>query len=277
MASRPKARTTSGKKIQACGFGQPAACGDGEDADAQDHRADVLGGGGLEEVRAAAGAVADVVADEVRDDARVARVVLGDALLDLADEVGADVGGLGVDAAAELGEERHERGAEAEADDEERRVVRRLAAVEAAERGEDAETPSSDRATTRKPETAPPRIATWTASTRLRRAAAAVRTFGLDADVHADDPRGHRADGADEEREAGPHAEVEAEDARCRRPLRSRTMVMTAPMTNAPTTARMPMVVYWRRMKATAPSKIVPATSCIAWGPVSRDRTSRAR
>ena len=34
--------------------------------------------------------------------------------------------------------------------------------------------------------------------------------------------------------------------------------VMTAPMTNAPTTARMPIVVYWRRMKATAPSKIVP-------------------
>ena len=43
------------------------------------------------------------------------------------------------------------------------------------------QTPSSDRATTRKPETAPPRIATWTASTRLRRAADAVRTFGLHA------------------------------------------------------------------------------------------------
>ena len=41
------------------------------------------------------------------------------------------------------------------------------------------QTPSSDRATTRKPETAPPRIATWTASTRLRRAAEAVRTFDL--------------------------------------------------------------------------------------------------
>ena len=40
-------------------------------------------------------------------------------------------------------------------------------------------TPRSDRATTRKPETAPPRIATWTASTRLRRAAAAVRRFDL--------------------------------------------------------------------------------------------------
>ena len=42
--------------------------------------------------------------------------------LDLADEVGADVGGLGVDTAAELGEERHERRAEAEADDQERRL-----------------------------------------------------------------------------------------------------------------------------------------------------------
>ena len=42
-------------------------------------------------------------------------------------------------------------------------------------------TPRSDRATTRKPETAPPRIATWTASTRLRRAADAVRTLALTA------------------------------------------------------------------------------------------------
>ena len=92
----------------------------------------------LEQVRATAGAVADVVADEVRDDARVARVVLGDALLDLADEVRADVGGLGVDAAAELGEEGHERCAEAEADDQERRVVGRLAAGQPAEEGEDA-------------------------------------------------------------------------------------------------------------------------------------------
>ena len=78
------------------------------DRDAEDHGADVLGGGRLEQVGATAGAVADVVADEVRDHARVARVVLGDARLDLADEVGADVGGLGVDAAAELGEEGDE-------------------------------------------------------------------------------------------------------------------------------------------------------------------------
>ena len=92
----------------------------------------------LEQVRAAAGAVADVVADEVRHDAGVARIVLRDALLDLADEVRADVGGLRVDAAAELGEERDERGAEAEADDEERRVLGRLAAGEPAEQAEDA-------------------------------------------------------------------------------------------------------------------------------------------
>ena len=92
-----------------------------EERHAQDHRADVLGGGGLEEVGAAARAVADVVADEVRDDGRVARIVLGDAGLDLADEVRADIGGLGVDAAAELGEEGDEARAEGEADDPERR------------------------------------------------------------------------------------------------------------------------------------------------------------
>ena len=104
------------------GVGPAGSHGDGVDGDAQDHRADVLGGGRLEQVRATAGTVADVVADEVGHHTRVARVVLGNALLDLAHEVGPDVSGLGVDAAAELGEEGHERGPEAEADDEERRL-----------------------------------------------------------------------------------------------------------------------------------------------------------
>ena len=122
-ASRPKARTTSGKKIQASRVRPAGRDRDRVDGDAEDHRADVLGGGRLEQVGATAGAVADVVADEVGDDAGVARVVLGDARLDLADEVGADVGGLGVDAAAELGEQGDEAGAEAEADDQERRLV----------------------------------------------------------------------------------------------------------------------------------------------------------
>ena len=71
---------------------------------------------GLEEVRRHAGAVADIVADVVGDRRRVARIVLGNARFDLADEVGADVGALGEDAAAETGEDRNQRGAEAERD-----------------------------------------------------------------------------------------------------------------------------------------------------------------
>ena len=53
--------------------------------------------------------------DVVGDGGGVARVVLGDALLDLADQVGADVGGLGEDAAADPHEHCQHGGAEAEA------------------------------------------------------------------------------------------------------------------------------------------------------------------
>ena len=68
---------------------------------------------GFEQIRSHAGAVADIVADIVGDDRRVARIVLGNAGLDLADEVGADIGALGKDAAAEPREDRDQRGAEA--------------------------------------------------------------------------------------------------------------------------------------------------------------------
>ena len=57
---------------------------------------------------------------------RVARVVLRDPRLDLAHEVGADVGRLREDAAAESGEDRDQRAAEAQADE---RVDRGLLAV----------------------------------------------------------------------------------------------------------------------------------------------------
>ncbi len=70
---------------------------------------------GLEQVGGHAGAVADVVAHVVGDRRGVARVVLGNAGLDLADQVGADIGALGEDAAAEPGEDRDQRGAEASA------------------------------------------------------------------------------------------------------------------------------------------------------------------
>ena len=82
---------------------------------AEDQRGDQRDRIRLEEVGGHAGAVADVVADVVGDGGRVARVVLGDARLDLADEVGADVGGLGEDAAADPHEHREQGGAEAEA------------------------------------------------------------------------------------------------------------------------------------------------------------------
>ena len=88
---------------------------EGEDAD--EHRGDGGDDVGLEEVGGHAGAVADVVADVVGDDGRVAGIVLGDTGLDLADEVGAHVSGLGEDAAAETSEDRDERTTEAEADE----------------------------------------------------------------------------------------------------------------------------------------------------------------
>ena len=90
---------------------------------AEDHRADVLRGRRLEQVRAAARAVAHVVADEIRDDGGVARVVLRNPRFHLADEVRTHVGRLGVDTAAELGEERHEARPEAVADDQERDLL----------------------------------------------------------------------------------------------------------------------------------------------------------
>ena len=92
------------------------AAGAGEGEHAEQHHGDRGDRVGLEQVGRHAGAVADVVADVVGDHRRVARVVLGDPRLDLADQVGADVGGLGEDAAAEPGEDRDQRAAEAEAD-----------------------------------------------------------------------------------------------------------------------------------------------------------------
>ncbi len=77
----------------------------------------------LEEVGGHAGAVADVVADVVGDGGRVAGVVLGDAGLDLADEVGADVGRLGEDAAADAEEQGDQRSTESEADEDRRARV----------------------------------------------------------------------------------------------------------------------------------------------------------
>ena len=109
-ASRQTPPITSGNSISVLGLRA------GEEDGRQQHGGDDGDRVGLEQVGRHAGAVADIVADIVGDHGRVARVILGDAGLDLADQVGADVGTLGEDAAAEPGEDRDQRGAEGQAD-----------------------------------------------------------------------------------------------------------------------------------------------------------------
>ena len=89
----------------------------GERSDAQDDRGDERYFVAFEEVGGHACAVTDVVAHVVGDRRGVARVVFWDSRLDLADQVGADVSGLGEDAATDAQEEREERSTEAEADE----------------------------------------------------------------------------------------------------------------------------------------------------------------
>ena len=107
--------------------------------DGGDHRAAVR----LEDVRAHARHVADVVADVVGDDAGVARIVLGDARFDLADEIRADVRALGEDAAADAGEQRDAGGAHPEAVDGVRGL--RIAAEEEVEDAESQQAQGRDR------------------------------------------------------------------------------------------------------------------------------------
>ena len=110
------ARTPSGKTSPRAGLAPIGV----ERGDAEDDRGDQRDLVALEQVGGHAGAVADVVAHVVGDGGRVAGVVLGDAGLDLADEVGADVGGLGEDAAADPQEQGQQRAAEAEPDEDRR-------------------------------------------------------------------------------------------------------------------------------------------------------------
>ena len=180
--------------------------------DAEQHHGDRGDRIRLEQVGGHAGAVADVVADVVRDHGRVARVVLRDTRLDLADEVGADVGGLREDAAAETREDRDERAAEGEPEEILDRRVRRVAEP-AGERpvvAGDAEQAEAD------DEEAGDRARAERDVQRGREARARgfrgahVRAHG---DVHADEAGGRREHGADQEADGSPPPElvVEAE------------------------------------------------------------------
>ncbi len=89
----------------------------------EDERGDKGDGVGLEEVCGHTSAVADVVTDVVGNRGGVAGVVLGDTRLNLADEVGTDVGRLREDAAANTHEHREQGATEAEALEDGRCVV----------------------------------------------------------------------------------------------------------------------------------------------------------
>ena len=133
---------------------------------------------GLEQVGRHAGAIADVVADVVGDGRGIARIVLRNAGLDLADEIAADVGALGEDAAAETGEDRDQRGAEAErhqrVDDDAARPGEAHRPVRSRNRRA---TPSSARPATSMPVTAPALKATSRPPPSDWVAACAVRTL----------------------------------------------------------------------------------------------------
>ena len=136
----------------------------------EQHRGDRRHDVRLEQVGRHPGAVADVVADVVGDDGGIARVVLRDARLDLADEVGADVRALRVDAAAHAGEQAHQRCSEEQADHAEDVAAEGSVESDELEEGETGDRETGDAS-------APERIAPSWRRAALPRAWSAVRTF----------------------------------------------------------------------------------------------------
>ena len=170
---------------------------------------------GLEQVGGHAGAVADIVADVIGDDGRVAGVVLGDSGLDLADQVGADVGGLGEDAAAETGEDRDERRAEGEGDEgvDDLAVVRGVTHradqnVEEDRDGEQGEARDQHAGDRARPE------GDGEAALEAGAGGLGGADVGPDRDVHADEARGAREQGADSEAAGLDGAEEEEDQSR---------------------------------------------------------------
>ena len=168
---------------------------------------------GLEQVGRHAGAVADIVAHVVGDGGRIARVVLRNAGLDLADEVAAHVGALGEDAAAETGEDRDQRSAEAQGHEavDDHAVGRRqavdageIAVVERhAEKGEARHQHAGDRTGLEGHVEA--------AAEGLGRGLGGA-DVGADRHVHADEAGHARQDRADGEADGDPDAEEIGDD-----------------------------------------------------------------
>ena len=88
------------KGIEGAGAVEPA-CDQNAERQGRNQRADIA----FKQVGTHTGNVADIVADVIGDNGRVPGVVLRDARLNLADQVRADVGRFGIDAAADTGEQ----------------------------------------------------------------------------------------------------------------------------------------------------------------------------
>ncbi len=208
----PKARATSGNIITPTIPAEkpsPARSAARASEAPEDHGADVLGGRGLEQVGAAAGAVADVVAHQVGDHGRVARVVLGDARLHLAHQVGADVGRLGVDPAAQLGEQGHEGGAEAVADDEQGDVPRLLHAAEGVHQRVEAGDAEQAHGHHQQAGDRPAPQGDAEGPVDARQGGVGGAGVAADGDPHPDVAGEHRAGGAEDERDGDPHRQFE--------------------------------------------------------------------
>ena len=176
-----------------------AVAADGAQREGGENGADV----GLVQVSAHTGNVADVVADVIGDGGGVARVVLGDTGFDLADKVSADVCGLGVDTAADAGEERHEGSAHAVHDHD----VAELHGIINAEGIAEQEKPDGDiqHAETDDGEAHNGTGGERHAETLVQALGGGLRgtRVGARGDLHADETGEHRPDAARDERERG--------------------------------------------------------------------------
>ena len=149
----------------------------------QDHRRDDRPDVGLEQVGAHAGHVADVVAHVVGDGRRIQRMIFGDPRLDLAHQVRANIGRLGVDTATNTSEQGDRGGSQRKSGEDIEHQHRRIATLRAPRDTSSCKPknkpprPNRARPTTDRPITEPPLKATCNASLRPLRAAEAVRIF----------------------------------------------------------------------------------------------------
>src|SRR5436853_7923605 len=86
-----------------------------EKGSTQDHRPNIFRSGRLKEIGTTASAVTNIIANEVSNYGWIAWIVFGNTRLHFPHQIGSDIGGLGVDATTELGEEGDEARAKTEA------------------------------------------------------------------------------------------------------------------------------------------------------------------